>query len=155
MALAKKVQELARYRSDFFGKLREVLGARADFQVVGDRFVFASDVLFDSGSADLKPEATPQIDKLADALKQLETQIPADIAWVMQDRRPHRHQADHQRALPVELGAVVGPRHLGGALSDRQGHSGRTGWSPPASANSSRSMPATATKPWPRTAASS
>ena len=52
MALAKKVQELARYRSDFFGKLREVLGARADFQVVGDRFVFASDVLFDSGSAD-------------------------------------------------------------------------------------------------------
>jgi len=83
VALAKKVQELARYRSDFFGKLREVLGARADFQVVGDRFVFASDVLFDSGSADLKPEAMPQIDKLADALKELETQIPEDIAWVM------------------------------------------------------------------------
>src|SRR4029077_1781214 len=79
----KKVQELARYRSDFFGKLREVLGSRPDFQVVGDRFVFASDVLFDSGSADLKPEAMPQIDKLADALKQLETQIPEDIAWVM------------------------------------------------------------------------
>ena len=83
VALAKKVQELARYRSDFFGKLREVLGSRADFQVVGDRFVFPSDVLFDSGSADLKPEATPQIDKLADALKQLETQIPPDIAWVL------------------------------------------------------------------------
>ena len=83
VALAKKVQELARYRSDFFGKLREVLGSRPDFQVVGDRFVFASDVLFDSGSADLKPEAMPQIDKLADALKQLETQIPEDIAWVM------------------------------------------------------------------------
>ena len=83
VALAKKVQELARYRSDFFGKLREVLGARADFQVVGDRFVFPADVLFDSGSADLKPEATPQIDKLDDALKQLETQIPPDIAWVL------------------------------------------------------------------------
>jgi chemotaxis protein MotB len=83
VALAKKVQELARYRSDFFGKLREVLGARADFQVVGDRFVFPADVLFDSGSADLKPEAMPQIDKLADALKQLETQIPLDIAWVL------------------------------------------------------------------------
>ena len=83
VALAKKVQELARYRSDFFGKLREVLGARADFQVVGDRFVFPADVLFDSGSADLKPEAAPQIDKLADALKQLETQIPPDIAWVL------------------------------------------------------------------------
>jgi len=83
VALAKKVQELARYRSDFFGKLKEALGERADFQVVGDRFVFPSDVLFDSGSADLKPEATPQIDKLADALKQLETQIPPDIAWVL------------------------------------------------------------------------
>jgi chemotaxis protein MotB len=83
VALAKKVQELARYRSDFFGKLREVLGARADFQVVGDRFVFPADVLFDSGSADLKPEAMPQIDKLADALKQLEMQIPLDIAWVL------------------------------------------------------------------------
>src|SRR6476659_1386097 len=83
VALAKKVQELARYRSDFFGKLREVLGSRADFQVVGDRFVFPADVLFDSGSADLKPEAMPQIDKLADALKQLETQIPLDIAWVL------------------------------------------------------------------------
>lgn len=83
VALAKKVQELARYRSDFFGKLREVLGARPDFQVVGDRFVFAADVLFDSGSAELKPDALPQLDKLADALKQLETQIPSDIAWVL------------------------------------------------------------------------
>jgi len=83
VALAKKVQELARYRSDFFGKLREVLGARPEFQVVGDRFVFAADVLFDSGAADLKPEATPQLDKLADALKELETQIPSDIPWVL------------------------------------------------------------------------
>ncbi len=83
VALAKKVQELARYRSDFFGKLREALGDRPDFQVVGDRFVFASDVLFDSGAADLKPEAAPQLDKLADALKQLETKIPPDIGWVM------------------------------------------------------------------------
>ncbi|MGC1180791.1 MAG: peptidoglycan -binding protein [Methyloceanibacter sp.] len=83
VALAKKVQELARYRSDFFGKLREALGDRPDFQVAGDRFVFASDVLFDSGSADLKSEATPQLDKLADALKQLESKIPSDIAWVM------------------------------------------------------------------------
>ena len=124
VALAKKVQELARYRSDFFGKLREVLGARADFQVVGDRFVFPADVLFDSGSADLKPEAMPQIDKLADALKQLETQIPPRHRLGAPDRRPHRHQADHQRELPVELGAVLGARHLRGALSDRPWHSG-------------------------------
>jgi chemotaxis protein MotB len=83
VALAKKVQELARYRSDFFGQLREVLGARPDFQIVGDRFVFPADVLFDSGSAELKPEALPPIDKLAGALKQLDKQIPPDIAWVL------------------------------------------------------------------------
>ncbi len=83
VALAKKVQELARYRSDFFGKLREALGNRADFQVVGDRFVFPSDVLFDSGSAVLKSGATDQLDKLAGALKELETKIPPDIGWVM------------------------------------------------------------------------
>ena len=83
VALAKKVQELARYRSDFFGKLKEALGNRADFQIVGDRFVFPSDVLFDSGSDILKPEAALQLDKLAEALRGLETQIPPDIAWVM------------------------------------------------------------------------
>jgi chemotaxis protein MotB len=83
VALAKKVQELARYRSDFFGKLREALGSRQDFQIVGDRFVFPSDVLFDPGSADLKPEATFQIDKLANALKEIEGNIPSDIGWVM------------------------------------------------------------------------
>jgi len=93
VALARKVQELARYRSDFFGKLREVLGRRSDFQVVGDRFVFPSDVLFDSGSDILRPEATPQLDKLAEALTELEGKIPGDIAWVLRvdghtDARP-------------------------------------------------------------------
>ncbi len=83
VALARKVQELARYRSDFFGKLREVLGRRTDFQIVGDRFVFPSDVLFDSGSEILRPEATPQLDKLAAALIELEGKIPPNIAWVL------------------------------------------------------------------------
>jgi chemotaxis protein MotB len=83
VALAKKVQELARYRSDFFGKLKEALGDRPDFQIVGDRFVFPTDVLFDSGSAELKPEAAFQLDKLAQALQEVETRIPPDIAWVM------------------------------------------------------------------------
>ena len=97
VALAKKVQELARYRSDFFGKLKEALGDRADFQVVGDRFVFPSDVLFDSGSAELKPGAAAQLDKLADALKQVETKIPPDIAWVM---RVDGHTDIHPIATP-------------------------------------------------------
>ena len=83
VALAKKVQELSRYRSDFFGKLKEALGARSDFQIVGDRFLFPSDVLFDSGSAEVRPEASGQLDQLAAALRELETQIPPDIAWVM------------------------------------------------------------------------
>jgi chemotaxis protein MotB len=83
VALAKKVQELNRYRSDFFGKLKEALGNRPDFQIVGDRFVFPSDVLFDSGSDVLKLEAAIQLEKLAAALIELEGQIPPDIAWVM------------------------------------------------------------------------
>jgi len=83
VALAKKVQELSRYRSNFFGKLKEALGARSDFQIVGDRFLFPSDVLFDSGAAEVRPEASGQLDQLAAALRELETQIPSDIAWVM------------------------------------------------------------------------
>jgi chemotaxis protein MotB len=83
VALAKKVQELNRYRSDFFGKLKEALGDRPDFQIVGDRFLFPSDVLFDSGSSAIRPEATPQLDKLGAALNELEGKIPPDIAWVL------------------------------------------------------------------------
>ncbi|MEG6507479.1 peptidoglycan -binding protein [Methyloligella sp. 2.7D] len=83
LALARKVQELARYRSDFFGRLREILGNREDIRVVGDRFVFQAEVLFDSGSAALKPSAEPQLDKLSSALKQLEGEIPEDIPWVL------------------------------------------------------------------------
>jgi len=93
VALAQKVQQLARYRSDFFGRLREILSQRADIQVVGDRFVFQSEVLFDSGSAEINPAGQEELDKLADALKELEQEIPPDIAWVLRidghtDARP-------------------------------------------------------------------
>ena len=83
VALAQRVQELSRYRSEFFGKLRAILGARPDIRVVGDRFVFQSEILFDSGSATLKPEGQAEVDKLAGALIDLEKQIPAEIAWVL------------------------------------------------------------------------
>ncbi len=83
VALAKKARELARYRSNFFGELRKTLGNRKDFKIVGDRFVFPSDVLFDPGSSVLKPAAGPQLDKLAAALKEIEGNIPPDISWVM------------------------------------------------------------------------
>jgi chemotaxis protein MotB len=83
LALAQRVQELSRYRSDFFGRLREILGNRPDIRIVGDRFVLQSELLFDVGKADLKPEARTEIDKIATALLDLAQKIPADIAWVL------------------------------------------------------------------------
>jgi chemotaxis protein MotB len=83
IALAQKVQELTKYRSDFFGKLRQILGNRPDMRIVGDRFVLQSEVFFDTGKADLKPEGDAELDKVAGALLGLEQQIPADIPWVL------------------------------------------------------------------------
>ncbi|WMT86323.1 peptidoglycan -binding protein [Pelagibacterium sp. 26DY04] len=93
VALAQRVQDLSRYRSDFFGRLREILEGRSDVQVVGDRFVFQSEVLFDAGQAVISPEGEDQIASLADAILELEDEIPADIPWVLRidghtDRRP-------------------------------------------------------------------
>jgi len=82
-ALAQRVQELSRYRSDFFGRLRAILGARPDVRVVGDRFVFQSEVFFDPGQAVLRPEGRAELDKLAAVLSELSNQIPNDIAWVL------------------------------------------------------------------------
>ena len=83
VALAQRVQELSRYRSDFFGRLRQILGNRQDVRIVGDRFVFQSEVFFDASQAALKPEGMSELDTVANALLDLEKQIPSDIAWVM------------------------------------------------------------------------
>jgi len=93
VALANKVQELATYRSEFFGRLREILGNRPDIRIVGDRFVFQSEVLFAPGSADLGPEAKSELDLLAGALKDIAAKIPQEIPWVLRvdghtDKRP-------------------------------------------------------------------
>ena len=77
------MQELSRYRSDFFGKLREILGNRPDIRIVGDRFVFQSEVFFDTGQAVLKPEGRAELDKVATVLLDLDKQIPQDINWVL------------------------------------------------------------------------
>jgi len=83
VALAQRVQELSRYRSDFFGRLRTILGDRPDIRIVGDRFVFQSEVFFDTGQATLKPEGRQELDGLASALLDLEKKIPGEIAWVL------------------------------------------------------------------------
>lgn len=93
LALASKVEELARYRSEFFGKLSEILGNRPDIRVVGDRFVFQAEVLFTPGGADLSDDAKKQLEPVFSALKDIAAKIPPDINWVLEvdghtDHRP-------------------------------------------------------------------
>jgi chemotaxis protein MotB len=93
LALANKVEELARYRSEFFGKLRDILGDRQDIRVVGDRFVFQAEVLFAPGKDELAPAAKQQLDPVFDALKEIASKIPPNLNWVLQinghtDHRP-------------------------------------------------------------------
>jgi chemotaxis protein MotB len=94
-ALAARVEELTRYRSDFFGRLRDVLGDRPEVRIVGDRFVFQSEVLFPPGSAELSATGERQIRQLARVLVEIAIRIPPEIAWVMRvdghaDRTPIR-----------------------------------------------------------------
>ena len=93
LALAQKVGELQRYRSNFFGKLREVLGERSDIQIVGDRFVVPSELMFASGTDELTPVALQQLDSLATTLNEVASEIPSGIDWVLRidghtDKRP-------------------------------------------------------------------
>jgi chemotaxis protein MotB len=93
VALAQRVGELERYRSEFFGKLREALGNRADIQVVGDRFVIPTDILFDSASADMGEAAQRSMQTLAETMKEVASEIPSSVDWVLRidghtDRRP-------------------------------------------------------------------
>ena len=83
VALAQRVQELSRYRSEFFGRLRAILGNRPDIRIVGDRFVFQSEVFFDTGQATLLPEGIAELDTVANALTEIEKKIPSEIAWVL------------------------------------------------------------------------
>ena len=97
LALAQRVQDLSRYRSDFFGRLREILEGRSDVQVVGDRFVFQSEVLFAQGDASIGPAGQQQLAELAVVLNQIATEIPSDIDWVLQVE-------GHTDDIPVRAG---------------------------------------------------
>lgn len=83
VALAQRVQELNRYRSDFFGRLRAILSDRDNIRIVGDRFVFQSEVLFPSGGTDLNEEGQLEMQKLAEAILDLAVEIPDEINWVL------------------------------------------------------------------------
>ena len=126
LALAQKVQELSRYRSDFFGRLREILGTRPGVRIVGDRFVFESEVLFDTGRAEVSAAGRAQMEQVAVALQDLEREIPPEIPWVMRvdghtDKRPVTGQfrsnweLSAARAIAVVQYLVsrgVSPQHL-------------------------------------------
>jgi chemotaxis protein MotB len=127
LALARKVEELNRYRSEFFGRLREVLGNHPNIRIVGDRFVFQSELLFPTASATLVPEGKRQLAQLAQTLKSVTHEIPKDIDWVLRvdghtDRRPiHTKQFPSNwelstaRALSVVqylIGQGIAPKHL-------------------------------------------
>ncbi|WP_298426247.1 peptidoglycan -binding protein [Rhodoblastus sp.] len=136
VALAQKVQELARYRSDFFGRLREILADRPDVKIVGDRFVLPTEVLFASGQADLTPEGKAEIDKVYAALAQMAKEIPPEIAWVLRvdghtDKKPisspqfkSNWDLSAARAIAVVqylVGKGFPPRHiLAGAFGEFQ-----------------------------------
>jgi len=96
-ALASRVQELQRFRSEFFGRLRDILRGREDVRIVGDRFVFQSEVLFAQGQADIGPEGQTQLAQLAIALNQIAAEIPEDIDWILQVE-------GHTDDIPVRAG---------------------------------------------------
>jgi len=124
--LADKVEQLKKYRSEFFGRLRSILHDEKGVQVVGDRFVFQSEVLFPQGSAELSHEGVDAIQKLAKTLKQVSAQIPSDLPWILRvdghaDRQPihgafaSNWELSSARAITVVkvlIGAGIDPHHL-------------------------------------------
>lgn len=122
-----KNPEILRYRSEFFGALQDILGARADIRVVGDRFVFQAEVLFEKGSAELGNNGKLVLDTLANVLKELSKKIPDDIQWILRvdghtDRLPiHNDLFDSNWELSLAratcvvkylIGKGIDPKHL-------------------------------------------
>ena len=154
VVLAKQVQELQRYRSDFFGRLRELLRDRKDIRVVGDRFVFESEVLFPSGQATMTVEGLAAIDQLATAIIELERSIPREIDWALQvdGHTDIRRIASAQFPSNWELSSARATsvvKYLIAAASRP------SGWWRPATASSSRSRTARPRRCCAATAASS
>ncbi len=96
-ALARRVEELEKFKSDFFGRVRELIKGRKEIRVVGDRFVFQSEVLFSLGSDELGAEGQVEMQKLASTLMEIEKSLPTDIDWILQIE-------GHTDSLPVKKG---------------------------------------------------
>lgn len=127
LALVKKVEDMEKYRSEFLGKLKDLLADRSDVRVVGDRFVFQSEVLFPSASATLERQGEKQLQKLALSLKEIADKMPPDIKWVLRvdghtDKNPiHSYKFDSNwelsaaRAISVVKFLIkegISPDHL-------------------------------------------
>ena len=83
LRLEEEAKDLASYRSEFFGRVREILGSREGVEIVGDRFVFSSEVLFDAGSANLGVLGQQQIAQVADVIREIRDEIPPEIDWIL------------------------------------------------------------------------
>ena len=121
VALAQRVQELNRYRSDFFGRLREILSDRENIRIVGDRFVFQSEVLFASGADEINEAGQVEMKKLADAIIELQKEIPPEINWVLRvdghtDNKPLSGTGRYRDNWELSIGAL----DLGRQVPDRQ-----------------------------------
>ena len=155
-ALAAKVGELQRYRSEFFGRMREALGDRSDIRVVGDRFVFQSEVLFRTGEARLGVEGRTQLSRLAAAIREIQDDTPEDVDWLLRiDGHTDKVPVSGFGRYSQQLGAEPGQSAVGGGVSDqRRGTAGGSPGRPRASESFSRSIWATARTRSPATAAS-
>ena len=155
VALANKVAELAGYRSEFFGKLKQVLGERPDIQIVGDRFVFQSEVLFDVGSADIADAGKQQLAQFAQDAAGDRGQDPQGHRLDPARRRPHRQASDQHLPVPLELGAVLRARHRRGQLPGQPGRALQPAGRGRLRRDSARSMPPTTRSPIAATGGSS
>ena len=155
--LAAEAQDLESYRSEFFGRMRAILGEREGVQVVGDRFVFPSEVLFAPGSATLGAAGQAQVARVAQVIREIADQNPAGDQLDPAGRRPYRQDAGQRRQpVPRQLGALRGAGAVGGALHDPgAGAAAGAAGGDRASASSSRSTRATARRRWRRTGGSS
>ena len=96
-ALARRVEELQKFKSEFFGRVKELIKDRPEIKIVGDRFVFQSEVLFSIGSVEIGPKGQLEMINLASTLVEIEKSLPTDIDWILQIE-------GHTDNLPVKEG---------------------------------------------------